>query len=280
MLTRKVFSTLSQLLCVNFYDAKSKTKSIIMLTHLTIITTLFGYSLYKKIKAARFDIFEITDSIQSQLLIILHFGFLIRLYFKINQQKEIFDTVYSRMVSSTVHTDLRFIFNFSIIIIVRITKISLGRTAWLDYHLETTLSELVLSSSDFLFSYVISLLVENLKNLQYIAKMRLDSIEEVGRKVLLNFSVKRKLQERWSVELFSNVVYNFVQLIIALYYICMRMIYNHLNTVEGGIKKFNKVNLKTLCISDYTTFLYAIQPMVCLWVVFTSYQAYHDEVCF
>lgn len=145
------------------------------------------------------------------------------------------------------------------------------------FHFLNAYPEIAFAASGFMFSYLISLLVEDLKKVKAIIKTRngLMSIKNV----LANLKLNGDVQKRYTTELLISIVYNFVQLVISIYFISMRIIFNQLKTLEGFENFYEKfLTLKTFFFKDFKTFLYLMQPIFCLWIVFSTYQKYLNQV--
>lgn len=230
MLTRKIFFIFSTSLGVNLNPRKLKVIAFIVTLNFTYFLYLFIESV-RSLSRGGFSIFTIIGFIQNDLLLILQIVFLIRGLAKINSTNRIILNINSKFESQSYIAELKFILNVCFLIAVRFSKMGLSAKRYWLYHLEYAFPELAFAASDFMFSYLISLLVEDLKNVKVI--LRAQNSKMSIKNVLANLSVNRDVQERYSIELLFSIVYNFVQLVISLYYISMRIMFKHLKTPEG-----------------------------------------------
>lgn len=233
MSARKLFLILLAGLGVNFKSQKLKVVVFIISLHVACFAYLSIKSISYKIKFGQFSIYTFIGIIQNDLLFVLHFIFVIRAVLKMNSLNSITKKFDSKLKSRSCQPELKFILNISFLIAVRLSKMGLSAKRYLFHHFENSFPEFAFAASDFMFSYLILLLVEDLKILK--ALLRTQNSEMSRKYFLENLSVKKEIQERYSTELLVTIVYNFVQLVISLYYVSMRIIFKHLETLEGDI---------------------------------------------
>lgn len=124
------------------------------------------------------------------------------------------------------------------------------------YALCSMMPELCSSMSDFIFVYF----VENLTNEITAFNSQLLIMEEIDNEKVIEVKMKleelqelaRNINEAFSSRLIVTLFYNFVQLVISLYWIFIRFAFGHFN--------------------GYVTFLYVIQPFLCIYAVCRSTQ--------
>ena len=103
-------------------------------------------------------------------------------------------------------------------------------------NMKMMITELVLVSNDFIFVYFVSSLNSNLQGLKLklYDNSELISMRTVHEDISRNFETKRDLHMRYSSDLFITIFYNFIQLIIDLYFTCMRIIIHSFETPIGN----------------------------------------------
>lgn len=139
-------------------------------------------------------------------------------------------------------------------------------------------SELIFSCNDFIFVYYVDQLTDHLKMMSMTDGKTIFITKEIRK----NFKVMRKVHKIFSATLFITISNNFLQLVFSLYWIVVRIIFGYLKESKG---KFSNIlmhlsmyyyfQLKCfLLYLDFITFLYVVQPILCLWVVFSAYENY------
>lgn len=235
---RKVFLIISNCLGLNFSE---KFAPLAVVVFYQIISLGYGFysSFYKKsVEFGKLtkDIYFIVDIIQGELLFTIQVAITIRAFTMRAFQKEL-DTKIENLWSHkrcSRSGEKKFIGNFFLIILIRIIKIKVATGTSIIFMLKQMFSELSISSSDFLFQLNIGKLTANLKAIRskLLAGRRFGYCEDEREELLKNFWIKRDIQRRYSFELFATVAFNFAQLIIALYFICMRIKFNRLKTFQ------------------------------------------------
>lgn len=230
MSRRSVFLVFSQLIGIGLGSQILFFTFMVVVLNLILLGFAFGYFLTYYLKLKKFSIYNAIDMVQNDFLVVIHLSILIKALYQKNLQKDILERIISESLSFAED-----ILYFSSVVVVpaaiRIAKFFSSRRR--SYHLVATVSEIVVSSSVLLFSYLMSLLVKDLIKLKLSLQMRLYSVESVRDALLLHFWTKRKLRERFSIELFLITIHCILQLIIGLYFICMRLMFNHLKDIKG-----------------------------------------------
>lgn len=274
MSRRNIFLVFCQLIGISFGSQKLFFTFTVLVFNLTFAGFAVGYFLNYNLKLKEFSIYNAIDMLQNDFFVAIHLSILMKALHQRNLQKDILDKINSRALS--FNEDILY---FSSVIVVptviRTAKLLSSRRR--SYHLVATVSEIVVSSSVLLSSYLMSLLVKDLIEVKHSLQMRLYSIESVRDAMLLHFRIKRKLQERFSIELFLIMTHCILQLVIGLYFICMRLMFNHLKEIKGKIINLH-VSITHRIFSDFISLAYLVQPVACLYMASTAYQSYHDEV--
>lgn len=136
------------------------------------------------------------------------------------------------------------------------------------YALCAMMPELTSSMNDFAFVYFVNCLTESIKQFNFDLSENpetfdLENLKKVEKKLEEMFVINRYICRIFSSRLLFTISFNFVQLIIALYWIFIRIAFNHL----GGS-------------NDLATFLYVIQPLLCIYTIFEAAQKCLNEVKF
>lgn len=232
MKARDIIFTISNLLGLNFYVFVVP-KTFIVIFQMFILSFGFYFGLYQKLlnfNTIKLNIYFFTDTLQVELFFAVQIFFLTRAIIKRKLHSKISNNIHFKMIKSKNKSERKFLTNLLVILVVRISKfVFVKNRAGRIFMLKPVFTELVLSSSDFMFEYYVSLLTANLR---YI-KNQMNVVNYATNDFLVNFWAKRDILERYSLELFVSVAYNFLQLIIALYYICMRFKFNFFNTITG-----------------------------------------------
>jgi hypothetical protein len=288
MAARKIFLFTTNLLGFNYSCVLTKSAVLcVVIFQIFIIGFDIYFILYKRTfqffwKLKKFTIYTIIDVIQIELFLVLQLLFTIRAFKKRKLTKKIFYEKSLKMNKNTKSEKIFFL-NLAIIIIVRALKIVCADTKnGKLYMTKIMFTELIFASSDFIFKFHISCLTANLNKIKVNLKSAKSQqeIKNLKLEILQNFLTKRRIEKRFSVELFITILYNYIQLIISLYWTFMRVKFKRLGRWNG---KFSNCFLKRIVIacfifSDLSTFLYPIQPILCLWCVFSTYEEYLKEV--
>jgi hypothetical protein len=124
--------------------------------------------------------------------------------------------------------------------------------------------ELVTSANDFLFSLCVVELTGEVRSINEVLKLKkldCETMNKVNKVIKNHLEVSSSLKQFFSPRLFVTLLYNLVQLTIALYWIFIRIAHNHFNKIEG-----------------YASFIYIVQPSCCLFAVFGSVHGYVKQV--
>lgn len=154
---------------------------------------------------------------------------------------------------------------FLILLAVRLTKLLIGPFITnVIYALCTMIPELVASMNDFAFAFYVDNLTTRIRDFNKCLKtktMKLKEVKEVEEALIDFHQTSCDIGKVYSSRLFLTLSFNFIQLVISLYWIFIRIAFDHLHGTEG-----------------FATFLYVIQPVLCFFVVFNSAQNCLNEV--
>lgn len=132
------------------------------------------------------------------------------------------------------------------------------------YSLSNMIPELISSMNDFAFTFFVDLLTNETnefnKELNRI-EMDLDSIEGVESRLQEFHELSQAICKIYCCRLILTMAYNFIQLVISLYWMFIRIIFNHLEGVDG-----------------FLSCCYFIQPFLCICTIFYTTQQYLNAV--
>lgn len=245
MSARKFFNILTNIVGVDFSLSFVRNAWVIIyqLGNISFGLYISFYQKFIHLSEYKKNIYSIIDIFQVELLLIMQIIFLIRALKLKKLQGKILDDIRSLVeVNSEISTgEKKFLRNFIIIIITRVAKLALQTNVVNRiYFTKTLFSELTFALNDFMFQYYLSLLIDHLRivKCKLVSTKKNDNVELLRKELLENFWIKRGIRKRYSFELFVTVLYNFFQLIVALYWIFMRIKFNHLKTTQSELVKF------------------------------------------
>lgn len=249
MIARQLFLISSELLGVNFRRKFDFKAFAILIFHFSFAAHNLHFFITMRVKSqSQFSIYSVIIFVQDENLVLCHFLFLVRSFSKRKLQRRISETILTMKKVSKVKIELKFVLRAAIIIAMRIPKAMTTEDLYVDAHVKMIISELTLTSNDFMFVYFIASLTANLKSLKSELTGNSNSLSEraVHDEIIKNFETKRDIQNRYSTDLFISIFYNFIQLIIDLYYMCMRIIFGTFRTPQSEKKVLEKLELESL----------------------------------
>lgn len=217
------------------------------------------------------------------IFMILSFGFYEKIQFNIVMSLHIIQVLFPIVISSFVGVDmiserkmilalqlskafpeskilesrLKVFARLLVLVAVRIVKTAFEKRVLpnIAFALCQTVSELVASMNDFVFAFHVEMLALRIKAFTANTgnvEMNLENLRSHEAELENIFLTFRAIQQFYSPRIFLTVLFNFIQLIVSLYWIFIRVIFGYLRG------------------SQYVTFLYIIQPALCLVTVFQS----------
>lgn len=237
MEAKKVFTYISNILGLNFVDVPAPYAYIVIFQVCAafqgfFMTFYWKFSMFDELPK---DIYFFIDTFQLEVLYVLHLTFVVRALVKRKLQKKISDTIRFSLNANNDASEMKMSFGILYLVLSRVLKLAVSVTVpMLIYMTKAMFSELIFATSDLMFVFYISKLTAHLKllKLKLLRKNLTKTFENEERELLMNFQVKRDIQQRYSLELLLSVFYNFIHLIISLYYIFMRVRFNLLNSVS------------------------------------------------
>ncbi|KAG5683252.1 hypothetical protein PVAND_012544 [Polypedilum vanderplanki] len=150
---------------------------------------------------------------------------------------------------------LKFMARLFVLIIVRLIKFLVSTTYFnMAYAACTMITELVMCSNDFMFAFFVEALTAKINNsikfvqiLLFTSQMR----REIEREIKHFSEIRNKIIQYYELRILITTILNLILLVISLYWTTMRIVFIHFERFES-----------------YGTFLYFIQPTLCLWTTF------------
>lgn len=278
----KVFTYVSNILGLNFVDVSASYVFIVIFQVLALAHG-FYFSFYQKFSSWHDfpkDIYFVIDTFQLEYIYLLEILFVVRALTKQKIQRRIYKSINFELTLKDDSSERNTFLCFLLLVSPRLMKLSVaGNSGYFEYMIKPTFSELTMASSDLMFIFYISKLTAHLRHIRAIVerKSHSGSFSVEYRKLLANLAVKHEINQRYSLELFLTISYNFLHLIICLYYVFMRIRFNQLKRVSGETFCQIETNFK-LTFTDFITFVYLVQPIFSMASLFCTYQNYSNEV--
>ncbi|KAL7017415.1 hypothetical protein ACKWTF_010368 [Chironomus riparius] len=269
MIVRKIFCGLTNCLGLCFHDIKVSLISIFVvqiLINIFNILAIFYVPFYKSKRSwyRRHGIYSVIEIYQSIFPYIIQTFLIAKSYLMRNQQKFLSEKLKPKFTQKIGKCEKNFLIRVLVIILIRITKFIWGRSKTsIIFNSHTTFPELIYSSNDLMFVYYVELLIEYLEYINYkIQMMRTkNDMKIIKREIYEVFVLKRKILERYSMDIFITISFHFLVLIISFYWVIMRLLFNLL-------KRFD----------DFATFLYFIEPIFIYWIMFSKCEEFYSKV--
>lgn len=167
--------------------------------------------------------------------------------------------IHRKMMESCNHRRLmwlkiKYIGQIMFVVCIQLTKLVWATNYFnLSYAMSILIPDAIRCANDFLFTYHMDILTMQIKNSVDDVNFYLltPSLLKEYRNRITEFSVICfMLTEFYSTKLLLTITYNFILLIISFYWIFVRIAFNHFDSIE--------------------TFLYIIQPLLCILKIFHS----------
>lgn len=131
--------------------------------------------------------------------------------------------------SETNKNRRKFAINIFVWIVLFAVKIAvLGNNCLIIYNTSQIISGVINVANDFTFVFYIECLTQHSKVIREKAKQGHD----VRREIFVNFTVKRQLEERFSNAIFLTLSMYFLLMIVSLYWIFKRIVYNLISEIK------------------------------------------------
>jgi hypothetical protein len=266
---KNIFNFITNCLGLNFYYFRASFAPIFVFQ---LIIQLFGFYLilYYPIFAAPLPwywghgIYGVTATFQSVFPLLIQNFLIIRAFVMRNQQKLIAIKLRSSYIQEDGKYEQKFIFRMFLIICVRFLKYCcIANFSSGIYYFQSTFAELIYSSNDLMFVYYVELLIEYLDYINHkVQTMRTQNdLKIIKMEIFEVFKLKRKILNRYSIDIFITISYNFVLLIISFYWVVMRLIFNYLKTYQS-----------------FGTFTHFPIPIFVYWLLFSRCERFYLKV--
>lgn len=176
-------------------------------------------------------------------------------------------TEYFQCISEREHESQVLVAIF-ILFVARGIKLYVAKGAVVNiaYAMGTFVPELVSSMNDLMYVFCINSLTAKIKKFNHHlsdSEMNLNNFTKIEEELESFHKMSKKICAFYSFRLVSTIAFNFVQLLIAFYWIFIRIAFNHLETIE-----------------NFVTFVYLVQPLMCIFTVFYSSQQFLKAVSY
>ena len=269
MKVRNIFSIVTNFIGLNFCELKAPIVTIIgfqifmqIFNILAIFYVPYFHSKYSWYSGH--GVYSILQIYQSILPYAIQNFVILNSFMKRNQQKYLSQKLKPKFTQKLEKCEKGFLIRVTIIILIRIAKFSWGHNknnAIFNSH--TAFPELIYSSNDLMFVYYVELLIEYLDHINHKIQMirTQNDLKIIKGEILEAFQLKRKILERYSVDIFITIVFHFLLMIVAFYWMIMRAIF-------GRLRKF----------FEFATFLHFIEPIFVFWIVFSRCEKFNQKV--
>jgi len=266
---RYIFCFITNCLGLNFYDFRVPF-SVFLLFQLFIQLINFYVILYYPIILAPqpwywgHGIYGVTQTYQSIFPLLIQNFLIIRAFLMRNQQKFIPLKLRPTFIQENENCETKFVYRMCLIIFVRVSKYCFS-FHWSSgiFYFQTTFAELIYSSNDLMFVYYVELMIEYLDFINHKVKLMKtqNDLKIIKQEIFEIFKLKRKILDRYSIDIFITISYNFILSIISFYWVVMRLIFNHL-------KKFH----------SFGTFMHFPIPIFIYWLLFSRCEKFYLKV--
>lgn len=267
----KIFCIVSNCLGLNFYDFKAPILLFLFFqcfAQSVDIFTVFYYPYFMGPESwySGHGIYSVTQIYQSILPFIIQNFFVIKAFLMRNRQKYLSEKLRPNFTQIIGKCEKNFLYRVFFISFVRTVKFLWSpeeHSAIFNSH--TAFPELIYSSNDLMFVYYVDLLIEYLDFINCKAQMVRTQKDMViiKRRICEIFYLKRKILERYSIDIFITVTYNFILTIISFYWVIMRLIFRDLEY-----------------FIDYATFLHFPEPIFISWILFSSCEKFYVKASY
>lgn len=265
----KTFYVTTNLLGLNFHKLKVSIYIILIfqsLVQLVGLYSVFYFPFFQSIKVwyRGNGIYSVTQIYQSIFPFLIQNFMIIRALIMRNQQKFLSLKLRPKFTQKYGKCEKSFLKRISFIILIRIAKhffiISYDSIV---FYSQTTFAELIYSSNDLMFVYYVELLIEYLDFIKHKVEMirTKNDFKIIKMELLEVFKLKRKILDRYSIDIFITIFYHFILMIISFYWVIMRLIFNHL-------KKFYQ----------FATFLHFPEPIFVYYILFSSCESFYRKL--
>lgn len=271
MIVKNLFCVVTNCLGLNFHDCKiPKIMILIVQTLINIfnILAIFYVPFYQSKRSwyRGHGIYSVIEIYQSILPLIIQNFLVFKAFIMRDQQKFLSKKLKPKFTQKDEKCNKNFLIRVLVIILLRFIKFLWGRDKTnVIFNCHTTFTELIYSSNDLMFVYYVELLIEYLDYINHkIQMMRTENdMKIISREIINVLNLKRKILDRYSIDIFITIGFHFLVLIISFYWVIMRLIFNLL-------KRF----------VDYAAFLYFIEPIFIYWILFSKCEEFYSKVLF
>lgn len=261
-----IFNFISNFFGVNFYSgALTNFYYILCFTFINLVNICFCFFIPVKMKwFIKHNIYMATNVYQMWLPFLIQNLLIFRTFKRRKKQEKIWMELRPKFTQKADICEKRFLIRVLIIFIIRMLKLSfVNGPHYFVFNMQTFFSELIYSSNDLMFVYYVELMIEYLDYIdRRIDMMRsYKELRAIRREILDVFRVKRKIEKIYSINILITLSYNFGLNIISFYWILMRLIFNHYNTIY-----------------EFASFFHLLEPIFMQWTICTVCEKFYKKV--
>jgi len=269
MKTKYIFFFITNCLGLNFYDFRAPFSLIFLIQFIIQIISfylIFYYPIFLVPKSWYWGngIYSVTQTYQSIFPLLIQNFLIIKAYVMRNQQKFIALKLRPKFTQKDGKCERKFIYRIFLIILARVLKccFSINWNSGI-FYFQTTFAELIYSSNDLMFVYYVELMIEYLDFINHKVEMMRtqNDLKIIKQEIFEVFKLKRMIIDRYSIDIFITILYNFILAIISFYWVVMRLIFNHL-------KMFH----------SFGTFMHFPTPFFIYWLLFSRCEKFYLKV--
>lgn len=270
MTVHKIFRIITNYLGLNFYEFELKFSKFIAFHILVLLYNLFvifycTYFMTRGLWYTGYGIFSIIQIYQCIVPLLMQYLTIFRALLMRNQHKKLMKKIKeSLMQNENGKCEINFLLKVLFIISLRIIKLIWARDKNNTvFNSQGVFTELTYCSNDLMFVYHVDILIEHLEKVdQQIKVLRTRrNMKIIKHEICKVFLIKRDILQRYSIDIFTTILFNFVLLIICFYWLIMRVIFNHLQT-----------------FIEFATFLHFQVSVFIYWTLFSKCEKFHSKV--
>lgn len=267
MSEHKIFLIVTNCLGINF--GKLGTSAliiglIIFILHIWQIFIVILYPMFFEAEDIQHFIFKIMSHIQESVPNLLNLTIIFRAFKLRKLHKKLSLELKSKFTQKMHKNEKNYLKKVGFVVLIRIVKFLFGwKKFYFIYNFRVCMAELIYTSNDLLFIYYVEMLIEYLEYIDlkiFMVRNKRD-LRQIRRDILQVFWLKIDLEKCFSIDLWLTITYNFILCIISFYWVMVRIIFHHLESISG-----------------WATFLHFIIPFYIYWSLFATCEKFTKKV--
>lgn len=272
----KLFTIVTNIFGLNFYEQLVPLSSVFLFNFIANLQQIACiYKIYA-MNSQPLPLFKTIDFVQIGLPLIIKNFFMVRaIRLRSLDLKFDLETKLIYKPSLVLNNQKKFLYYVVTAVVLILMKIGLSSN-WqaATYNLTCILSNLMNASSDFFFVYHILCLTDHVKHVR-----RNFEDFDAGLQVLKIIEIRETICCRYSTNLALNIALYFVLMIVALFWIFIRIVFHFYKTIYGNFHDLSKTDKNIIKnFPDYASYFFFIQPCFYLLSIFMAYRNFSVEV--